>query len=93
MTSRRPRNYKQEYADYHGTPEQKKRRASRNAARHLLAARGVVYKGDGKEVDHKNMNPKDNRFSNLKVVSKKVNRTKQPKRKSNAREAPKRRDA
>lgn len=87
MTSRRPRNYKQEYADYHSTPEQKKRRASRNAARHLLAAKGMVYKGDGKEVDHKNMNPKDNRPSNLKAVSKKVNRTKQPKRKSRSNNA------
>ena len=27
-----PRNYKQEYAKYQGTPEQKKRRAMRNKA-------------------------------------------------------------
>ena len=31
------RNYKKEYANYHAKPAQKKRRASRNAARNTLA--------------------------------------------------------
>lgn len=75
------RNYPKEYKDYHAKPEQKKRRASRNAARKKLANRGLVRKGDGKEVDHKDMNPRNNRRSNLKVVPKVVNRKKQPKRK------------
>jgi len=74
------RNYRKEYDDYHAKPEQKKRRASRNAARNGLAKKGIVRKGDGKEVDHKDMNPRNNKRSNLRVVPKKVNRTKQPKR-------------
>lgn len=47
------RNYKSEYANYQGKPEQIKRRASRNAARALMAKSGKVAKGDGKDVDHK----------------------------------------
>ena len=34
-----PRNYKQEYARYQGTPEQKKRRAMRNKARRAALRR------------------------------------------------------
>jgi hypothetical protein len=74
------RDYRKEYDEYHAKPEQKKRRASRNAARNKLAKTGRVRKGDGKEVDHKDMNPRNNRRSNLKVVPKVVNRKKQPKR-------------
>ena len=75
------RDYRKEYDEYHAKPEQKKRRASRNAARNKLAKTGRVSKGDGKEVDHKDMNPRNNKRSNLKVVPKVVNRKKQPKRK------------
>ena len=75
------RDYRKEYDEYHAKPEQKKRRASRNAARNKLAKTGRVHKGDGKEVDHKDMNPRNNKRSNLKVVPKVVNRKKQPKRK------------
>ena len=31
----------------------KKKRAQRNKARRMLEAKGVVHKGDGKDVDHK----------------------------------------
>ena len=75
------RNLAKEYRDHGGTEEQKKRRAGRNKARREAIKAGKVKKGDGKEIDHKNYNPLDNRPSNLRVVSKKVNRTKQPKRK------------
>ena len=47
------RNYKQEYANYDGTEAVKKKRAQRNKARRMLEAKGVVHKGDGKDVDHK----------------------------------------
>lgn len=46
------RNYREEYDSYHAKPEQKKRRAQRNAARRTAASQGKVKKGDGKEVDH-----------------------------------------
>lgn len=75
------RDYRKEYDEYHGTPEQKKRRAQRNAARAKAAKEGKVSKGDGKEVDHLGMNRKG-KLNNgkVKVVSRKTNRSRQPKR-------------
>lgn len=75
------RDFAKEYRDHGGTEEQKKRRAGRNKARREAIKAGKVKKGDGREIDHKNYNPLDNRPSNLRVVSKKVNRSKQPRRK------------
>ena len=69
------RNYKQEYKNYHASPEQKKKRASRNAARADMEKAGKVRKGDGKDVAHKNNNPKDNSSKNLSVQSKSKNRS------------------
>lgn len=69
------RNYRKEYDNYHAKPAQKKRRAARNAARSKMEQAGKVRKGDGKDVDHKNGNPKDNKRSNLKVKSKSANRS------------------
>jgi len=68
------RNYRKEYDTYHGKPDQRKRRASRNAARRLMIAAGAAKKGDGKDVDHKDRNPKNNSRANLRVTSKKANR-------------------
>jgi hypothetical protein len=48
-----PRNYKQEYENYQGTEASKEDRAQRNKARRMLEKKGVVHKGDGKDVDHK----------------------------------------
>lgn len=71
------------YGVVHGTrlqervyskPEQKKRRAKRNAARSKMEKEGKVKKGDGKDVDHKNRNPNNNSTSNLRVTSQKKNR-------------------
>ena len=61
---------------YNSSPEQKKNRASRNAARRAAEKAGKVRKGDGRDVDHKNMNPRDNRKSNLQVMDKSKNRAK-----------------
>jgi hypothetical protein len=46
------RNYREEYDNYQGTEDAKKKRAQRNKARRMLEREGVVYKGDGKDVDH-----------------------------------------
>jgi hypothetical protein len=46
------RDYKSEYEKYQGTPEQKKNRAKRNAARAKLMKTGKVKKGDGMDVAH-----------------------------------------
>jgi len=72
MTSR---NYGKEYKNYQKKEEEKKKRASRNAARRLMEKKGLVKKGDGKDVAHKNGNPKDNRPKNLAVVRKSKNRS------------------
>jgi len=48
----KPRPYKKEYEQYQGTPEQKKNRAARNAARAKLMQEGKAHKGDGKDVAH-----------------------------------------
>ena len=70
------RDYKKEYREYQGTEEQKRNRAKRNAARREMEEDGRVHKGDGKDVDHKRalINGGSNRESNLRVVSKAVNR-------------------
>ena len=75
------RDYAKEYREYHGTPEQKKRRAQRNAARSDAEQKGLVRKGDGKEVDHLGSNRKG-KLNNkrVKVVSRSTNRKRQPKR-------------
>lgn len=69
------RNYKKEYENYQGKPEQIKNRAARNKARSEMAKEGKVRKGDGKDVDHKNGNPRYGKKSNLRVQSKSANRS------------------
>lgn len=69
------RNYKEEYKDFHSKPDQKKRRAGRNAARRKMAASGKVKKGDGKDVHHKDGNALNNKRKNLRVESKSKNRS------------------
>ena len=69
------RNYKQEYANYHSKPKQKKNRAGRNKARRILVKAKKVKKGDGKDVHHKDGNPRNSKRSNLKVTTKSKNRS------------------
>ena len=59
---------------YNALPEQRSNRASRNFARRTLERIGLVKKGDGKDVDHKDGNPKNNSRANLRVVTKSANR-------------------
>jgi len=70
------RDYKKEYRDYHGKPEQKKNRAARGRARYQMEKDGRVKKGDGKDVHHRDGNPNNNRRSNLTTTSKSYNRSK-----------------
>ena len=67
------RNYRKEYDRYHKRPKQIKSRASRNQARAIMAKRGVVNKGDGKDVHHTTGNPMNNK--KLSVKSKSKNRS------------------
>lgn len=69
------RDYKQEYRNYGGKPEQIKKRSARNKAhRKLEKALGREIKGD---VDHKKPLAKggSNSLSNLRVQSKGANRS------------------
>mgnify|MGYP001329905772 CR=1 FL=1 len=77
----RKRNYRKEYDQYHGTEEQKKRRAERNRDRKAAEKRLGKSKLKGKEVDHVNA-PRTGSLagSRTQVISKTANRKKQPKR-------------
>ena len=70
------RDYKKEYSEYHSKADQKKNRAGRNKARRTALASGKVKKGDKRDVHHKDGNPRNNKSSNVKVVSRKKNRGK-----------------
>lgn len=71
------RDYKKEYENYQGKPEQIKNRAKRNSARREFEDRGLVRKGDGKDVDHRKPLIKggSNSSSNLRVLSRSDNRS------------------
>jgi hypothetical protein len=72
-----PRDYKKEYQNYQGKPEQIANRAKRNAARSEMEKKGVVSKGDGKDIDHKTPIAKGggNGSGNLRAVPKSANRS------------------
>jgi 5-methylcytosine-specific restriction endonuclease McrA len=73
------RNYKKEYREYHGKPDQIKARSERNQARTKMG----LKVGDKREVDHKVPLSKggSNSTRNLRVVSQHTNRSKGAKRK------------
>ena len=70
------RNYAKEYENYHSSPEQIKKRATRNAARAKLTKQGKVSKGDGKDVAHtKALSKGGSNTTGLKVESAGANRS------------------
>ena len=70
------RDYKRERALQLKSPKSNlAANASRKAARRMLEKGGLVKKGDGKDVDHKNRNPRDNSAKNLRVQPKGANRS------------------
>jgi len=68
------RDYSSEYKNYHSKTDQKKNRAKRNLARRLMKKK-LGTKLNGKDVHHVDGNPKNNSSSNLRVVSKSYNRS------------------
>jgi hypothetical protein len=68
------RDYKKEY-QYQGKPEQIANRSSRNKARRLMEDKLGKAAIAGKDVNHKDSNPKNNSAANLNVESKKKNRS------------------
>lgn len=73
---RTPAGYKHEQEKFKSSAKYKAEQVSRVTARRKANASGRTHKGDGKDIDHKNSNPLDNRASNLRVVSRKTNRGK-----------------
>lgn len=59
---------------YNSKPSSKLDRASRNSARSEAMKDGKVRKGDGKDIDHKDSNPRNNKKGNTQVMSKSMNR-------------------
>ena len=70
------RNYRSEYDKFKSSKKSKKDRASRNKVRRAAERSGRVRKGDGKDIDHKDGNPRNNSKKNLRVVSRSRNRAK-----------------
>lgn len=70
------RDYDSDYEKFQSSPEQKKARAARNRNRRKAEKEGKVRKGDGKDIDHIDGNPKNNSKKNLRVISRSKNRAK-----------------
>ena len=70
-----------EYKKYGSTKKAKKDRAARNKARRQALREGKVHRGDSLEVHHIDSDPRHGAKSNLRVVSRKFNRS----RKENSR--------
>jgi hypothetical protein len=81
------RNYKAELQwEKENKPNRVKDRAARNSARSEMEKKGLVKKGDNKQVDHKKPLVEGGSKStrNLRVVSDKTNLTKEANRKKRA---------
>ncbi len=84
-----PKNYKKKHPDrnyaaetaYENNPEQVARRVDRNKARRKAMRKGLVRKGDRREVDHLGSH-RTGSLANVRtrVVSRSANRRRQPKR-------------
>jgi|TARA_Y100000296_G_scaffold43016_1_gene49446 hypothetical protein len=70
------RDYRKEYDNYHKKPAQRKRRGARVQAARDMKKAGRHKKG--MDVHHKDGNPRNNSLSNLKMASKKTNRSVSP---------------
>lgn len=68
------RDYKQE-TKIRSTAKDKAENAARKRARREMEKAGKVKKGDGKDVDHKDRNTKNNSKGNLRVQKASTNRS------------------
>ena len=74
------KNYVRNYSmkgegKYDRSPKRMADNRARKKARSLLEKSGKAKRGDGKDVDHKNGNPRDNSPKNLRSVGRAVNRS------------------
>ena len=68
-TRRVERDYKKEYDDYSGKPQQIRERASRNRARALMIELYGIDACRDKQVDHIDHNPLNNNINNLRLLT------------------------
>ena len=73
-------NYVRDYSmsgdgKYDKSPKRMADNRARKKARSLLERAGKAKRGDGKDVDHKNGNPRDNSPKNLRSVGRATNRS------------------
>lgn len=61
-------------AKFEKKPSEIKKREERNVARAKMTRKGLVHKGDGNDVDHRNGTSGGNVDGNLRVLPKSVNR-------------------
>ena len=80
LKKQRKRNYRKEYDEYHGTPKQRKNRSSRVLARRKMIKKVGEGSVNGKDVDHKDGNPRNNSEQNLRILAIKKNRASKKKR-------------
>ena len=65
-----------EHEAFQSSPEAKRANSARVSARKKAIREGRVSLHDGRELDHRNSDPTDNRPSNLRVISRTANRSK-----------------
>jgi hypothetical protein len=65
---KKKRDYKAEYQEYH--KKHLKDNNARHRARYDAEKAGKVHVGDGKDIDHKDNNPRNNSSGNTRVMSK-----------------------
>ena len=80
MTQRK-RDYAKEYARDHSSPAKIAQRSSRNKARRKVKKRAGAAALVGKDIHHRDHNPRNNSLSNLSIASVRANRSDNGKRK------------
>lgn len=68
------RNYRKEYDNYQGTPEQRKRNDARKKARRKMVKKHGKAQLAGRDIDHADRNPHNNSSNNLRISSVRSNR-------------------
>ena len=68
------RDYKAERRKFQSSAKAKADNAGRSKARRLMIKAGKASRGDGKDVGHKDNNPRNNSPRNLRIESRKTNR-------------------
>ena len=70
-----PRNYRKEYDNYQSKPEQRRRNDARKKSRRKMVKAVGKSKLSGKDIDHRDRNPLNTSRKNLRIQSKKTNRS------------------